>query len=76
MHFRHEVNSMFTVSFILYLIISLNSRILLSDVFNPNLVNNPLASYSLITLGFLLSQTTQFDKCISFPFFVFESLGF
>ena len=42
----------------------------------PILLSSPFTSCSLINLGFLLLQTAQFDESISFPFFVFSTLGF
>ena len=44
--------------------------------FIPKLLNNPLASCSLINFSFLLSHTAQFDKSIILPFFVFATFGF
>ena len=44
-----------------------NSRILLMGVFNPKLFNNLVASWFLINLNFLPSQTAYFNKGISFP---------
>ena len=38
--------------------------ILSKPVYNPKLLNNLLASCSLINLDFLLPQTTQFDETI------------
>ena len=38
--------------------------------------NSPFASYSLINLDFLLSQTAYFDKSIVLPFLVFTTFGF
>ena len=37
---------------------------LLKEVFIPKLINNPLASCSLINFDFLLSHTAHFDKSI------------
>ena len=42
----------------------------------PILLSSPVASCSLINLDFLLLQTAQFDESISFPYFVFSTLGF
>ena len=42
----------------------------------PVLLSSPVASCSLINLDFLLLQTAQFDESISFPYFVFSTLGF
>ena len=40
------------------------------------LLNNQLASCSLINLDFLLPQTAQFDESIILPFFIFLTFGF
>ena len=45
-------------------------------VFKAKLLNNPIASYFLINLDFLLSLITHFDKSISHSFFVFATLEF
>ena len=41
-----------------------------------NLLNTPLASWSLINSNFLLSHTAHFDKSIILPFLVFTTFGF
>ena len=52
-------------------------RILLIGVFIPKLLNNPLASCSLINFDFLLSHTAHFDKSIIHPFLpFFPTFGF
>ena len=65
--------NLFTKSFILYLYNKggPNKGIRLKRVFIPKLLNNPLASCSLINLDFLLLQTVQFGISIILPFFVF-----
>ena len=50
--------------------------ILFKGVFIPKLLNNPLASCSLINFHFLLSHTEHFDKSIILPFFVLATFGF
>ena len=40
------------------------------------LLNDPLASYFLISFDFLLSHTVHFDKSFILPFFVFTTFGF
>ena len=47
--------------------------ILLKGVLIPRLLNNPLASWSLINFDFL--QTAHFDKIIILPFFVLAAFG-
>ena len=42
-----------------------------SRLFISKLLNNPLASCSLINLDFLLPQATKFDESIILSFFVF-----
>ena len=44
--------------------------------FIPKLLNNPVASSSLINLAFLFPHATQFYKSIGFLFFVFATLRF
>ena len=51
------------------------ARILLESVFSPKLLNNPLASCSLIKFGILLLHTAEFDKSIVLPVFL-QPLGF
>ena len=52
-------------------------RILLIGVFIPKLLNNPLASSSLINFDFLLPHTAHFDKSIIHPFLrFFATIGF
>ena len=51
-------------------------RNLLKCFFITKLLNNPLASCSLINLNFLLSHTAHFDKSIILPFFVFTTFRF
>ena len=53
-----------------------NIGILLKGVFNPKLLNNPLASCFLINLGFLLSNTEYFDKSVTFLYLPFQHWGF
>ena len=53
-----------------------NSDILVKGVFNPRLLNNPLASCSLTNLEFLLSDTAHFDKSINLPLFFFATVEF
>ena len=43
---------------------------------SANLLNNPLAYYSLINFNFLLSHTAHFDKRTIPPFLVFTTFGF
>ena len=64
--------NLFTISFVLFLQnkISPNREILLKGVFNP------LASWILVNLNFLLLQDAHFDKDISFPLLVFATFGF
>ena len=63
---------LFTISFILYLCEILPIRgIMLKGELDLN--NNPLASCSLINLNILLLLTTQFDKIITLPFFIFTT---
>ena len=50
---------------------------LVSGTFIPvNLLNNPLASCSLINFNFLLSHTEHFDKKIILQFLVFKTFRF
>ena len=49
---------------------------LLKGVFIPKLLNNLLASCSLINLDSLLSHTAHFDKSIILFFFVLTTFGF
>ena len=52
------------------------SSLLKIDTLIPvNLLNNPLASCTLIHFGFLLSQTAHFDKRIIPLIFVFKTFG-
>ena len=52
------------------------SMYLLKGVFIPKLLNNLLASCSLINFDFLLSHTADFDKSIILLFFVLKTFGF
>ena len=54
---------------------SSNRGIFLIPVFNPKLLNNPLALCSLINLDFLLSHTADFNKSVSF-LLCFANFGF
>ena len=47
-----------------------------NSIFIPKLLNNTLASCSLINFDFLQPQTAQFDESIVLPFFVFTTFGF
>ena len=49
--------------------------ILFKGFFIPKLLNNVLASGSLINFDFLLSHTTYFDKSNILQLFVFETVG-
>ena len=49
---------------------------LLNGVLRAKLYNNPLASYFLINLGFLLPQIAHFDNSIFLVLLVFETLWF
>ena len=51
-------------------------EILLKGVCFPELLNNPIASYSLINFNFSLSHTAHFDKGIILPFFALTTFGF
>ena len=51
--------------------ISPNNGILLNGVFRPKLLNNPLATFSLINLDFLLLHIAHFDNSILLPLLVF-----
>ena len=53
-----------------------NKGILLSGVLIPKLLNNPLASCSLINIDFLLPYIAHFDKSIVLLLLVFETLEF
>ena len=75
----------FSISIILYLL--LTCLILLKQkrptkgnlpegILIPELLNNPLASYSLKDFYFLLRHTSYFDKSIILPFFVLTTFGF
>ena len=77
--------NMFTISFILYLLLTCLilskqkgafSLILLKGFFIPKLLNNPLASCCLISFHFLLSHFAHFDKSIILPLFVLATSGF
>ena len=46
------------------------------DIINLKLLNKPLASCSLINLGFLLSHIPYFDKNIVFHLFLIATLEF
>ena len=72
----------FSISIILYLL--LTCLILLKQkrptkgnlpegILIPELLNNPLASYSLKDFYFLLRHTSYFDKSIILPFFCLDS---
>ena len=50
------------------------TQIRVKSVLIPKLLNNPLASCSLINLDFLLSRTAPVDKINSFLLFVFTIL--
>ena len=53
------------------------SKSLRIGIFIPvNLLNNPLASCSLIKFDFLLLHTAHFDTSIILPFLVFKTFGF
>ena len=54
---------------------SLNKGILLKGIFNPELLNDPLASYFFINLDFLLLHTAHFDKIITLFLFLFLTEG-
>ena len=67
------------ILFIIYLRNDLlvNMGIWLTGVFIPRLLNNPLASFSLINLDFSKTlKTTHCDESIILPFFVFSTLRF
>ena len=49
---------------------------LLKGAFILKLLNNPVASWSLINLYFLLTYTAHFDKSIILLFFVYATFGF
>ena len=51
-------------------------EILLKGFFISKLLNNQLASCSLINFDFLLSHTAHFDKSSIRPIFVFITFGF
>ena len=51
-------------------------NLLRTGIFHPKLLNNLLASSSLINIDFLLPQTALFDKSIILPLFVITSFGF
>ena len=53
-----------------------NNGILLKGVFNSKLLNNSLASCSLINIEFLQLYTKHFDKSIILPLVFFLTLGF
>ena len=44
------------------------------DIFHPKLLNNPVASCSLINLNFSLSHTAHFDKSIGVSLFLIATL--
>ena len=48
----------------------------INGIFIPKLLNNTLASCSLINFDLLQPETAQFDESIVLPFFVFTTFGF
>ena len=50
--------------------------ILLNGVLIPNLLNNPLASWCLINLHFLLRHIAHFDNVITLPLLLAKTFGF
>ena len=52
------------------------TKYLLNGVLIPNLPNNPLASWFLINLDFLLPYIAYFDNIITLPLLVQETCGF
>ena len=48
----------------------------ISTLIPVNLLNNPLASCSLINFDFLQSRTAHFNKCIVLPVLVLTTFGF
>ena len=77
MNLSPDSENLFNISSILYLSNKKgpNKGILLENVFIPKLRNNPLASWYLINLNFLVSQIANLDKIVSFSLFVFATLG-
>ena len=77
MNLSPDSENLFNISSILYLSNKKgpNKGILLETVFIPKLRNNPLASWYLINLNFLVSQIANLDKIVSFSLFVFATLG-